>query len=45
VPLAFSLSGEGLCVGWDSQSPAASAYHDEFPFSGTIRQVVVDLAN
>ena len=37
VPLAFALSGEGLCVGWDSLSPASSAYDNEFPFSGTIR--------
>ncbi len=44
VPLAFALSGEGLCVGWDSLSPASSAYDHEFPFSGTIRQVVVELA-
>ncbi len=45
VPLAFALSGEGLCAGWDSLSPAASAYDDEFRFSGTIRQVVVELAD
>ena len=45
VPLAFALSGEGLCVGWDSLSPASSAYDDEFRFSGTIRQVVVELAD
>jgi arylsulfatase len=45
VPLAFALSGEGLCAGWDSLSPAASAYDDEFPFSGTIRQVVVELGD
>ncbi len=41
VPLAFALSGEGLCCGWDSLSPACSAYDDEFPFDGTIRRVVV----
>jgi arylsulfatase len=45
VPLAFALSGEGLCAGWDSLSPAASAYDNEFHFSGTIRRVVVDLAD
>ncbi len=38
------LSGEGLCAGWDSLSPAVSAYDDEFHFSGTIRQVVVELS-
>ena len=45
VPLAFALSGEGLCAGWDSLSPASSAYDGEFPFSGTLRQVVVELAD
>ncbi len=45
VPLAFALSGEGLCAGWDSLSPAASAYDDEFHFSGTLRQVVVELVD
>jgi len=45
VPLAFALSGEGLCAGWDSLSPAASAYDDEFRFSGTLRQVVVELVD
>ena len=45
VPLVFALSGEGLCCGWDSLSPACSVYHDEFPFTGTIRQVVVDVGN
>ena len=45
VPLAFALSGEGLCAGWDSLTPAAYAYDDEFHFSGTIRQVVVELAD
>ena len=45
VPLAFSLSGEGLCAGWDSLSPAVSAYDDEFRFSGKIRRVIVDLLN
>jgi arylsulfatase len=43
VPLAFALSGEGLCAGWDSLTPAVSAYEGEFPFSGTLRQVTVDL--
>ena len=43
VPLAFSLSGEGLSVGWDSLSPAVTAYDDAFRFTGTIRKVVIDL--
>jgi arylsulfatase len=44
VPLAFALSGEGLCCGWDSLTPATSAYQDEFRFTGTIRRVTVDVA-
>ena len=45
VPLAFALSGEGLCCGWDSLTPACSAYRAEFPYAGTIRKVVVDVGN
>lgn len=44
VPISFALSGEGLCCGWDSLSPAVSAYQGEFPFTGTIRRVTIDLA-
>ena len=43
VPLAFALSGEGLCCGWDSLTPACSAYENEFRFSGTIRKVIVNI--
>ncbi|MHC4101990.1 MAG: alkaline phosphatase family protein, partial [Planctomycetota bacterium] len=43
VPLAFALSGEGLCCGWDSLTPASSAYRDEFRFGGTIRQVTLEV--
>ena len=41
VPLMFSLSGEGLCCGWDSLSPASSGYRGEFRFTGTIEKVDV----
>ena len=45
VPLAFALSGEGLCVGWDSLSAAATAYVDrgEFRFDGELRRVVIEV--
>lgn len=43
VPISFALSGEGLCCGWDSLSPAVSAYQGAFPFTGTIRRVTIDL--
>ena len=45
VPLAFALSGEGLCCGWDSLTPACSVYSGEFRFTGTIQTVVVDVGN
>lgn len=41
VPLTFALSGEGLCCGWDSLSPASSIYSGEFRFTGTIKKVNV----
>ena len=41
TPITFALSGEGLCCGWDSLSPASSAYSGEFRFTGTIRKVDV----
>ena len=41
VPLMFSLSGESLCCGWDSLTPASSAYRGEFRFTGTIEKVDV----
>lgn len=43
VPLAFALSGEGLCCGWDSLTEACSAYTGEFRFTGTIEKVVIDV--
>ena len=45
VPLAIALSGEGLCCGWDSLTVACSAYRAEFPFTGTIRKVTVDVGD
>ena len=44
VPLTFALSGEGLCCGWDSLSPASSAYSGEFRFTGKIKKVDVTCA-
>jgi arylsulfatase A-like enzyme len=42
TPLAFEL--EGLSCGYDFGAPAAEVYEPPFPFTGTIRQVAVDLA-
>jgi arylsulfatase A-like enzyme len=42
-PLAYSLSGDGLCCGRDTLTSVSADYHSENPFTGTIRRVVVDL--
>jgi arylsulfatase A-like enzyme len=46
VPLAYGLSGDGLCCGRDSCSAVSADYRgSEFPFTGTIRRVVVVVGN
>jgi arylsulfatase len=42
TPLFFEL--EGLSCGYDFGAPASEVYTAPFPFTGTIRQVAVDLA-
>jgi arylsulfatase len=42
TPLLFEL--EGLSCGYDFGAPAGEVYVAPFPFTGTIRQVAVDLA-
>ena len=42
TPLLFEL--EGLSCGYDFGAPASEVYTAPFPFTGTIRQVAVDLA-
>jgi hypothetical protein len=42
TPLLFEL--EGLSCGYDFGAPASEIYAPPFPFTGTIRQVSVDLA-
>jgi arylsulfatase len=42
----FSLSGEGLCVGYDSSDPVSNEYPPKFAFTGgTIEKVVFDVAD
>jgi arylsulfatase len=45
-PLAYSLSGDGLSCGRDTLTAVSADYgrETEFPFTGVIRRVVVDLA-
>src|SRR5262249_30023273 len=46
VPVSYALSGDGLCCGRDSCSAVSLDYMgSEFPFTGTIRRVVVDVGN
>jgi arylsulfatase len=42
-PLAYGLSGDGLSCGRDTLTPVSADYGYEFPFTGTIRRVVVDV--
>jgi arylsulfatase len=44
-PLAYSLSGDGLSCGRDTLTPVSADYGKEieYPFTGVIRRVVVDL--
>jgi arylsulfatase len=45
-PVGYSLSGDGLSVGRDTLSAVSLDYMgSEFPFTGTIHRVVVDLGN
>jgi arylsulfatase len=44
-PGAFSLTGDGLCVGRDSGSAVSPDYSAPFPFiGGKIERVVVDVS-
>ncbi len=43
VPAVIETSGEGLCCGYDSGIPVTDDYLAPFRFTGTIRQVVVEV--
>ena len=36
VPFGWSLSGEGLCCGYDSETPVSDLYRSPFRFTGQI---------
>ncbi len=44
-PLAYGLSGDGLCCGRDTLTPVSADYHGrgEYAFTGTINRVIVDV--
>ena len=44
-PLAYGLSGDGLSCGRDTLTPVSADYGYEFPFTGVIQRVVVDVGN
>jgi arylsulfatase len=41
VPFGWSLSGEGLCCGFDSETPVSELYESPFHFTGQLERVVV----
>jgi arylsulfatase len=42
-PLAYSLSGDGLCCGWDSLTPVSADYTGEYYFTGVLDHVTVNV--
>lgn len=43
IPFNYSLTGEGLCCGFDSETPVSERYESPFPFTGEIAQVVLSV--
>jgi len=44
VPFGWSLSGEGLCCGFDSETPVSELYKSPFQFTGELERVVVSVS-
>jgi len=44
IPFNYSLTGEGLCCGHDSETAVSEAYHAPFVFTGEIGQVTVTVS-
>jgi hypothetical protein len=44
MPIGWSLSGEGLCCGYDSETPVSDLYQSPFKFMGGIERVVVSVS-
>lgn len=44
VPFGWSLSGEGLCCGFDSETPVSDLYEAPFRFTGELDHVVVSVS-
>ncbi len=44
TPTRFSITGEGLCCGFDVGMPVVDEYRPPFRFTGTLHRVVVDVS-
>jgi arylsulfatase len=44
VPFGWSLSGEGLCCGFDSETPVSELYKSPFQFTGELERVIVSVS-
>jgi arylsulfatase len=44
VPFGWSLSGEGLCCGFDSETPVSELYASPYKFTGKLDRVVVSVS-
>jgi hypothetical protein len=43
TPTRFSITGDGLCCGYDMGMPVINDYRPPFRFTGTLHRVVVDV--
>jgi arylsulfatase A-like enzyme len=44
VPFGWSLSGEGLCCGFDSETPVSDLYQSPFRFTGDLERVIISVS-
>ena len=44
IPFNYSLTGEGLCCGFDSETPVSDRYEAPYRFTGSIAQMVLTIA-
>jgi hypothetical protein len=44
VPFGWSLTGDGLCCGFDSETPVSDQYGSAFRFTGKIDRVIVSVS-
>ena len=41
----YALTGEGVCIGYDSGDPVSKSYNYRFPFTGDIQKVIYSVGN